>query len=162
MTDSDKDSQRENDDMNYATAQAALQQYKQVGVRNTVDSASPYRVIQMLMEGALERISAAKGYIQRGDIAKKGENISMAISIISGLQTSLDHSTGSAISQNLEMLYDYMGRRLLEANIASDEAMLDEVAGLLNEIKSAWDAIPEEFQDPAFAEAAREQLGTKE
>lgn len=146
--------------MNYATAHAALQEYKQVGVHNSVDSASPYRVIQMLMEGAIERIAAAKGYIQRDDVAKKGENISMAIAIINGLQASLDHSTGSAISQNLEMLYDYMGRRLLEANIASDEAMLDEVAGLLMEIKQAWEAIPEEFQDPAFIEAARSQLET--
>ena len=146
--------------MNYATAHAALQEYKQVGVHNSVDSASPYRVIQMLMEGAIERIAAAKGYIQRDDVAKKGENISMAIAIINGLQASLDHSTGSAISQNLEMLYDYMGRRLLEANIASDETMLDEVAGLLMEIKQAWEAIPEEFQDPAFIEAARSQLET--
>lgn len=147
--------------MNYATAQAALQQYKQVGVHNNIESASPHRIIQMLMEGALGRIASAKGYIQRGNVAKKGENISMAISIINGLQTSLDHTLGGSISQNLDMLYEYMTRRLLEANLGNDLAILEEVNGLLLEVKSAWDQIPAELQDPAFAEAAHAQLAPK-
>ena len=121
---------------------SALQQYKKVGTQTSVESASPHRLIQMLMEGALEKINLAKGYMQRGEIALKGSHISWAISIIDGLRMSLDKEAGGEIAENLDALYDYMGRRLAEANLDNNVEMLDEVAGLIIEIKSAWDAIP--------------------
>ena len=133
--------------MNYSpNKDSMLNQYRQVGTQSGVASASPHRLIQMLMEGALEKINLAKGYMQRGEIALKGSHISWAISIIDGLRMSLDIEAGGEIAQNLDDLYDYMGRRLVEANLDNDEAMLDEVAGLLLEIKSAWDTVPELVQ----------------
>jgi len=83
--------------------------------------------------------------MEKNEPAKKGENISVAISILDGLRISLDKSAGGEIAQNLDDLYDYMGRVLLKANLKNDPSLLDEVAGLLNEIKSAWDAIPNEI-----------------
>jgi len=133
--------------MNYSpNKDSMLNQYKQVGTQSGVASASPHRLIQMLMEGALEKINLAKGYMQRGEISLKGSHISWAISIIDGLRMSLDKEAGGEIAQNLDDLYDYMGRRLAEANLDNNEAMLDEVAGLIIEIKSAWDAVPEMLQ----------------
>lgn len=129
--------------MNYPQHQKGASQYKQVGAHTSVDSATPHRLIQMLLEGALEKINLAKGYMQRGDIALKGTHISWAISIIDGLRMSLDQEAGGEIAANLDALYDYMGRRLVEANLKNDPAILAEVSGLLLEIKSAWDAIPE-------------------
>ena len=111
-----------------------------------VYSASPHRLIQLLMEGILSRINAAKICIDNSNIAGKGESISTAISIINGLQVSLDKEAGGEISENLNNLYDYMARRLLEANIKSDKKILEEVASLLMEIKSAWDAIAPELE----------------
>jgi len=122
---------------------SALQHYRKVGTQTGVEAATPHRLIQMLLEGALEKINLAKGYMQRGSIAEKGSHISWAISIIDGLRMSLDKTSGGEIAENLDALYDYMGRRLTEANIHNDESMLDEVSGLLLEIKSAWDAVPE-------------------
>jgi len=124
-----------------------LKQYRQVGVQGTVDEASPHRLIQMLMEGALERISMAKGYMNLKEIPKKGESISSAISILDGLSVSLDKDAGGAIAENLEALYDYMKRRLVEANINNDFKILDEVTALLIEIKMGWDAIPEDAKN---------------
>jgi len=93
------------------------------------------------MEGVFSKIGAAKHCIMQSNIPGKGENISMAISIIDGLRVSLDKKRGGEIAENLDNLYDYMERRLFEANVKSDVAILDEVSGLLSEIKSAWDTI---------------------
>ncbi len=57
------------------------------------------------------------------------------MSIIDGLRLSLDHSVDSSLSENLEGLYDYMNRRLLLANVKNDTEALDEVSGLLRELK---------------------------
>lgn len=122
----------------------ALNRYSQVAVQADASYAGPHRLIQMLLEGALEKIATAKGHLARGQTAGKGRQIGWAISIVSGLRASLDMKAGGEIAQNLNNLYDYMERRLLHANLKNDADALDEVTGLLREIKSAWDAIPEE------------------
>jgi flagellar secretion chaperone FliS len=123
-----------------------LNQYGKVAVGSETSYASPHRLIQMLMEGALDKIAFAKGQIERKDYAEKGRNISWAISIIQGLSASLDVESGGEIAANLEGLYDYMVRRLLVANKDNDAAILEEVASLLKEVKSAWDAMPAEVK----------------
>jgi len=132
--------------MSSAKAQSALKEYGKVSVQSGASYASPHRLILMLLDGALEKISSAKGYMQRGEIANKGNYISWSISIIEGLRLSLDNEKGGEIAENLDRLYDYMERRLVEANAKNDEAMLDEIAVLLNTIKSAWLEIPAEEQ----------------
>ena len=77
--------------------------------------------------------------------AEKGRHISWAISIISGLQASLDKEGGGEISANLDDLYDYMVRRLGQAGATNDPAILDEITALLVEVKSAWDVIPRQL-----------------
>lgn len=119
----------------------AVQHYKSISLENEIEAASPHRLIQMLMEGVFSKIGAARHCIMQSNIPGKGENISMAISIIDGLRVSLDKTGGGEIAENLDNLYDYMERRLFEANVKSDVKILDEVSGLLGEIKSAWDAI---------------------
>ena len=82
-----------------------------------------------------------------GDIAEKGAHISWAISIVSGLRVSLDAEQGGDIAKNLDSLYDYMERRLLEANIQNKVEYLDEVINLLLEIKSGWDGIADQVDN---------------
>lgn len=127
--------------MSYTGTHAGLQQYRQVNTHARVESASPHRLIQMLMQGALDRIATARGAMERGEIAAKGEQISWAISIVGGLRSSLDLEAGGDLAGNLHDLYDYMERQLLQANIRNEVALLDEVSGLIREIKSAWDAV---------------------
>ena len=76
-----------------------------------------------------------------GQHAAKGELISKAIGIIGGLRESLDLQQGGEIAANLDRLYEYMVSRLVEANIGNDVAIIDEVAELLRNVKSGWDAI---------------------
>ena len=99
------------------------------------------QLILCLMDGALDRIIIAKGHMHRQEIAAKGEAISRAIGLIDGLRTALDKDRGGDIAGNLERLYDYMMRRLVEANFRNDEARLDEVAGLMEEIRAGWATI---------------------
>jgi flagellar protein FliS len=124
----------------------AMQHYGQNNAEVETASASPHRLIQMLLEGALGKIAVAKGAIGRGNIAEKGTHIGWASSIINGLRMSLDAEAGGQIATNLDALYEYMCRRLTDANKNNDIAALDEVSGLLREIKSAWDMIPDELR----------------
>ena len=130
--------------MSFAGVRNGLDQYNQNAVRTGIDSASPHRLIQMLLEGALDKIAVAKGYMERGDIQPKGAQIGAAISILEGLKASLDKDKGGEIAQNLEDLYIYMERRLFEAHVGNDPGLLDEVSDLLKQIKEAWDAIADQ------------------
>lgn len=127
----------------YAISRKNMNQYANAYVQTSVQEASPHRLIQLLMEGFLGRVYGAKAAIERGDIAAKGENISKAIAIVGGLDECLDVAQGGELAGNLRALYQYMGHRLLEANVGNDVALLDEVVALMVEIKSGWDAIPE-------------------
>lgn len=129
--------------MSYSAGRAT-QAYASVGAQSSVAAASPHRLIQLLMDGALDRLAVAKGHMQRKDVQRKIVAIDRIMSIVDGLRMSLDHSVNAEMSENLENLYDYMNRRLLLANINNDEGALDEVSSLLKELKEAWDAIPSE------------------
>ena len=124
----------------------ATQAYGAVAAHSGVEVASPHRLVQMLMDGALQRMLAARLAIQQGNVSAKGESIGLTISILNGLRDGLDLQQGGEIAANLDNLYEYMARRLLQANLHSDAAILDEVIGLLREIKSAWDAIADQAQ----------------
>ena len=142
------------------SAQDALKEYKQ-GVKTGVEDFTPHRLIQMLMDGALDKIAAAKGFmLQEGAqaIANKGEQISWAISIIDGLRVSLDKTVdgGNELVQNLEDLYIYMEKRLVEANLHNKIEYLDEVTNLLKEVKTGWDAIPQDLIQEHAKEAAKQ------
>lgn len=120
---------------------SAVNSYASVKVHSGVESASPHRLIQMLFEGALERIAQAKGAIGQKQFARKGELIGKAAAIVGGLQGSLNDNEGGALAANLDSVYDYIIRRLTQANYENSVEQLDECARLLGEIKSAWDAI---------------------
>ena len=120
---------------------AALRQYQKIGSQAQTSEASPHRLVQMLMEGGLDRIAQAKGSIERKDVPGKCVSISKAIGIVGGLREGLDLENSAEAVGELDQLYIYMMKRLAEANIKSDPRILDEVAGLLRTVKEGWDAI---------------------
>ena len=79
----------------------------------------------------------------RSSTAAKAESISKALRIVEGLQLNLDRENGGDIAENLDALYDYSTQTLLRANSEDSPELLDEVSGLMHEIKSAWDEIAE-------------------
>ncbi len=115
--------------------------YGKDSLRSELSAADPHRIIQMLMQGALDRLAKAKGQIERRDLAGKSETITPASAIIMSLSASLDMDVGGEVAQNLASLYDYMNNRLQDANVTLDTKAIDEVSFLLSEIKEAWDQI---------------------
>ena len=145
--------------MNPNNSYAAMAAYRTVGVESLASTADPHQLVLMLYNGARAAVAAAKGHLQRKEIAPKGEAISKAISIIDGgLKASLDLNVGGEMAQNLWDLYVYMGQRLLQANIRNDGKALDEVALLLEQLGSAWEGIAGTQVPASAAPAVRPAL----
>lgn len=119
-----------------------LATYRSVATHGGVAAADPHRLTLMLMDGALERISAAKGNLANGRRAEKCALIQRAIDIVHELRASLDLAAGGELAANLDSLYDYMVRQLAKANAEDRAGILEEVARLLGEIRGAWVQIP--------------------
>ncbi|MEY6431902.1 flagellar export chaperone FliS [Thioalkalicoccus limnaeus] len=124
-------------------ALSALKTYREVGVQSAIQDASPHQLVQMLMSGAIDRMTAAIGHMQRGEIADKGRLIGAAVAIVETLRGGLNRDVGGELAANLDSLYDYMARRLFTANLRNDSAALVEVISLMKQIREAWEAIPQ-------------------
>lgn len=125
--------------------EAAVQAYRQIGNRSEVEAASPHRLIQLLMERVLSKIAMSRGHMDRNAVAEKGRHIGDAIDIITVLQASLNDKPDRRLAGSFDALYDYMTRRLVEANLRNDPGLLDEVTALMRELKEAWDAIGDQY-----------------
>ncbi|WP_374357541.1 flagellar export chaperone FliS [Chitinimonas sp.] len=123
---------------------SALDAYGNSGLEYKIDTASPHQLVCLLFDGAAKALLIAKHALNDRRIAEKGQAISKAISIIEeGLRVSLDRTVGGELVDNLDALYEYMSRRLLEANLYNDGLILDEVYNLLLQLKTAWEQIAE-------------------
>jgi len=124
--------------------------YAKVGLETGVVASSPHKLIVMLFEGALVAVRAGLVHMKAREIEKKGMAISKAIMIIeNGLRASLDKKAGGQIAVQLDSLYEYMGRRLMLANVGNKPEILEEVIALLVDLKGAWDAIGDSADAPA-------------
>lgn len=124
--------------------------YAKIGVESAVMSASQQQLIVMLFDGALSALIRARLFMQDGNIEGKGSSISKAINIIeAGLKEGLAENRGDELADNLLDLYNYMTRRLLQANLHNDVAAVEEVEGLLRNIADAWKEVvqPNLIQD---------------
>ncbi len=127
----------------YATKRNFADQYRRTAVSARVAEADPHQLVALLFEGASQRIRRAQACLEQGDVAHKGKAIGEACAIVGHLNGSLDHEAGGEVAANLSSLYDYIVRRLTEANLHNDGGALAEVLELLGEIESAWNAIPQ-------------------
>ena len=125
----------------------SLQAYKKVSIDSQLSAASPHKVIQMLMAGAIERLIQGKAAMQQGNTAVKGERLGKALDIVISLRSCLSMDDGGDIASNLDSLYDFMIRQISQANQNNDGKAIDDVVEMLREIKSAWDQIPVEFHN---------------
>lgn len=125
---------------------AKLAAYQSTSAHSNVAVSDPHKLIVLLLDGALERISMASGCIERGAIIDKAQLINRTVNIIGELRGSLDLKAGGDIARNLSALYEYMCVQLLKASMENKVVYLDEVAGLLRDIRSAWIAIPSQVQ----------------
>lgn len=116
--------------------------YSRVGVETGVTEANPHRLVAMLFDGAIEAIQQARGALAAHDVAAKCRAIGRAVRIVDeGLKGGLDRSAGGDLARNLSALYDYLLKRLTEANLHGDDAALVECSSLLDSLRQGWNAI---------------------
>ncbi|MGV2939786.1 flagellar export chaperone FliS [Mesobacillus sp. LC4] len=108
------------------------QSYKQ----NSVNTASPGELTLMLYNGCLKFIHQAKKAIGDNNIQDKNNSILRAQDIIRELMVTLNPDI--EVGKQMMSMYDYMLRRLVEANIKNDLEILDEVEGLVTEFRDTW------------------------
>ncbi|AHE70057.1 MULTISPECIES: flagellar export chaperone FliS [Enterobacter] len=122
--------------------------YTAVSLDSQIAGATPHQLIVLLYDGAINAMRRAEIYFQSGNIARRGEMISRAINIIdNGLRAGLDHEKGGQIAAELESLYEYISRTLLEANLNKSGENLPHLISLMTEMQETWQAInPENKQ----------------
>ncbi len=96
------------------------------------------KLILMLYDGALKFLKIAKENMQLSTYDIANTNILRAQDILTELMFSINLEKGKEIGMNLFHLYAYLKKRLLEANIQKEAAILDEVYALLSQLREAW------------------------
>jgi flagellar protein FliS len=109
--------------------------------KTNVVTADPKRLVLMCYEGVIENLKIVKQKIIDKDYEAKGRALGKAQDIIEELMCSLDFDKGGSIARSLDSLYNYMLRRLLHANLEKESGAIDEVIGMLNTLKSAWEEV---------------------
>jgi flagellar protein FliS len=126
-----------------------------VYLENRVLSADPIELVRLLYQGADRAVREARRHLAAGDIAARSRAICKACDILAELTGSLDRDRGGEIAARLAQLYDYITRRLVEANTRQQDAPLAEVLDLLATLAEAWDGVKPAAQAPAPAAASK-------
>lgn len=121
--------------------------YRRIGVETSMHTIDQHQIIVLLYDGLLQEIARARGALARQDVPGKCEAIARAMRILEeGLITGLDMVDGGEIAQNLSALYNYCLHQLAMANARNDDAMLQEVYALIEQIAQGWKEIKQQGQ----------------
>ncbi len=112
------------------------QRYRQV----TVETASVAELVTLLYRRAIQLLSDAEAAISSRDVPRAHERLVAAQEIVAELMASLNLDAGELATQ-LWLIYDYVQRRLVEANLRKDAAIVSEVRELLSPLLEAWETI---------------------
>lgn len=121
--------------------------------QNSVNTATPGELTLMLYNGSLKFMKLAKKAIEDKNIEMKNLNLIKAQKIIQELMVTLD--TSQDVGKSMMTMYDYMNRRLIEANLKNDPEMVEEVEGLMMEFRDAWKQIIQLNRQQAFAQGGQ-------
>jgi flagellar protein FliS len=120
----------------------AIESYSSGSTASQAAVANRVELIQMLFDGLIDSLSAARGHIERRNIEEKNKALTRASRIVVGLQAALDLDKGGDLAANLNELYGYIVRRILHINIHNDLEALQEVRSLIAEVREAWRQVP--------------------
>ncbi|MFG6114692.1 flagellar export chaperone FliS [Halobacillus sp. MO56] len=115
---------------------------------NSVETASPGELTLMLYNGCLKFIKLAGKAMDSKDFEQKNINIQKAQKIIQELMVTLDPEV--SISKEIMPLYDYINRRLLDANLKNDTTILGEASELVGELRDTWKEVIRKTRQDQF------------
>ncbi len=105
--------------------------------KTDVITADPKKLVIMCYEGAIYSLKLAKAKFYAGEYEAKGKAIQNALEILNELRAALDFEKGGEIAKNLDSLYAFWTQHIIKADQNRDARGLDQVAAMLEEIKSA-------------------------
>ena len=103
---------------------------------NRVNTASPAELTLMLYDGAIKFCNIAIAALEKGDREKANTNLIKAQKIIVEFRTTLDFKY--PVAQQFDIVYDYIYRRLVEANINKDKEIAEEALRYIREMRDTW------------------------
>lgn len=121
--------------------------------QNSVSTASPGELTLMLYNGALKFMRLAKKGIEEENLELKNTNLIKAQKIIQELMVTLNPDL--EVSKSMLTMYDYMNRRLIEANIKNDTEIIEEVEALMTEFRDTWKQVIQTNRQQAFAQGGQ-------
>ena len=133
--------------MNAALRNKLSQAYASTGVESIVLSATPHKRVSLLYDGAIRHARLAKIAVEKKDIPAKANHTGKAMDIVSGLRSVLDHDQGAELASQLDALYDFILRHLLEASRDNSPEKYQTVIEILETLKDGWDNMPEEYRN---------------
>jgi flagellar protein FliS len=120
-------------------------------LESRIYSADGMELVRLLYQACISAVQDARHHLEAGKVSERSRSITRAWGILTELVQSLDRERGGEIAVRLGSLYDYMQRRLIEANLQQADGPLAEVLGLLATLSEAWDGIQARDQQPAAA-----------
>ncbi|MDO8585748.1 MAG: flagellar export chaperone FliS [Armatimonadota bacterium] len=105
---------------------------------NQLNTVTPGRLLVMAFDAAIKFAHTAAEKMKAGKLDEQSANIAKVQSILLELISSLDVNQDKQLAGNLYGLYGYMFDRLTRANIRDDLAALEEVTGMLTEMRATW------------------------
>ena len=121
--------------------QFGMARYRSVDLSSRIEGASPHQLVQLLFDELLKAMDAMAAAMARRDFGRRGERQARALSILSGLETSLDFEQGGEIAGGLAAIYREARRLLIAAGREGDGAPLERARAMIAEIASAWEGI---------------------
>lgn len=115
---------------------AQLRNAAQMYQTNSVKTASPARLTLMLYDGAVKFCNIAIEGIEEGNIQKANDNLIKAEKIIVELRVTLDMKY--PVAKEFDTVYDYIYRRLVEANMKKDKEALEDALKHIKTMRDTW------------------------
>ncbi|MCL1980337.1 MAG: flagellar export chaperone FliS [Proteobacteria bacterium] len=115
-----------------------MSEYTNQYLATEISSAPPEQLLLMLHDGAIRFLTCGVQAIENDEIDKRALYINKASAIVAEFAATLDHSQDAQLADNLDALYAYMLRQMLQANLKNDPAPLLEVRHLLSDLRATW------------------------
>ena len=119
----------------------AARSYRNVDLTSRVEGATPHALVGILFEELLKSLDAMIVAMRRGDFTQRASRQGRSLSILHGLEASLDHERGADIARDLALIYREARRRIMDGSRNNDMAQVEKAREMLNEIATAWERI---------------------
>lgn len=108
------------------------QKYKQQSVMTMTQG----EMLVRLYDEIIKQCNGAIMYMEENNVAKTNEALLRSQRILTHLRSTLNFKYD--IANNLDALYEYFNRRLVEANIHKDKKPIEEVIPMVTDLRDAY------------------------